>query len=956
MRRINFARLLIVLSFLFFSAAATAQKIAFRKTETGVIVYPDQRFSGEIKMIQLRVVNDKTIRVTASPQTDILSDKSLIVIQQPSFDQWEIKETGEALELVTASVKARINLSTGAIIFFDKDNHLILTEKTVQGRTIQPVMHEGKMLYAVKQGFAVTGEDAYYGLGQHQDDVWDYKGRQTIFFQNNTEIAVPFLVSVKNYGILWDNYSYSKVGDVRAFQPLSALQLYDKQGNSGWLTASYANDKNRPEQLLFEKAESEIWYPFMNDTKQKLPKEFTIEKGSITWQGSIAGDEAGIYQFKFSYGGYLKCWVNGRLMFDKWRQAWNPGTALMDLPLEKQRKYSIKLEWIPDGGESYISAQFLPPASADDANTFAFDSEAGQQIDYYFVYGTNLDEVIHGYRQLTGKAQIVPKWAMGFWQSRERYKSQDEILNTVSEFRKRKIPLDNIVQDWFYWKENEWGSQEFDKTRFSNADSMIDVLHKKHHAQFMISVWPKFYEGIRTYNQFNQNGWLYTRNIADRQKDWVGPGYVSTFYDVFNDSARKGFWHLLNENLFKRKVDAWWMDASEPDIQSNVSAAKRKEQMHPLALGTAAEFMNAYPLMNAKGIYEGQRGSDNNKRVFLLTRSAFAGSQRFAASVWSGDIGARWEDMRTQISAGLNYSLSGLPYWTMDIGGFATETRYNKDPMLEKDQEEWRELQTRWYQWGSFLPLFRSHGQFPVRELYNIAPEYHPAYQSMLYYNRLRYRLMPYMYSLAGAAYHTDYTIMRGLMMDFATDKNTWKIGDQFMFGPSLLINPVYSYKALSRTVYLPAGQGWYDLYSGKYYNGGENIIADAPYERVPVFVKEGSIIPTGPELQYVAEKPADPVTLFVYTGKDASFVLYEDEGVNYNYEKGSFSEISFTYNELAKTITIGKRKGSFEGMLKTRTIHIKVISKERPAGLEFSQKAMKTVKYTGKEIVVKLD
>lgn len=956
MRIVNFTRPFKLLLFLFFSVAAISQQPVFRKTETGVIVYPEQRFSGEVKMIQLRVVNDKTIRVTASSQTDILPDKSLIVIQQPSFDQWEVKEAGETLELATASVNARINLSTGAVAFFDKDNHLVLAEKTVQGRSIQPVMHEGKMLYAVKQGFAVTGEDAYYGLGQHQDDVWDYKGRQTIFFQNNTEIAVPFLVSVKNYGVLWDNYSYSKVGDVRAFQPLSALHLYDKQGNSGWLTASYANDKSKPDQLLFEKAESEIWYPFMNDTKQKLPKEFAIEKGSITWQGSIAGDEAGIYQFKFSYGGYLKCWMDGKLLFDKWRQAWNPGTALMDLPLEKQRKYSIKLEWIPDGGESYISAQFLPPASADEANTFAFDSEAGQQIDYYFVYGTNLDEVIHGYRQLTGKAPIVPKWAMGFWQSRERYKSQDEILNTVSEFRKRKIPLDNIVQDWFYWKENEWGSQEFDKTRFSNADSMIDVLHKKHHAQFMISVWPKFYEGIKTYNQFDQKEWLYTRNIADRQKDWVGPGYVSTFYDVFNDSARKGFWHLLNENLFKRKVDAWWMDASEPDIQSNVSAAKRKEQMHPLALGTAAEFMNAYPLMNAKGIYEGQRGTDNNKRVFLLTRSAFAGSQRFAASVWSGDIGARWEDMRTQISAGLNYSLSGLPYWTMDIGGFATETRYNKVPMLEKDQEEWRELQTRWFQWGSFLPLFRSHGQFPVRELFNIAPEDHPAYQSMLYYNQLRYRLMPYTYSLAGAAYHTDYTIMRGLVMDFATDKNTWKTGDQFMFGPSLLINPVYSYKAKSRAVYLPAGQGWYDIYTGKYFNGGQNIITDAPYERVPVLVKEGSIIPTGPELQYVAEKPADPVTLFVYTGKDASFVLYEDEGVNYNYEKGNFSEISFTYNELAKTITIGKRKGSFEGMLKTRTIHIKVISKDNPAGLEFSQKAMKTVKYAGKEIVVKLD
>lgn len=945
-----------LLAALLFSIAVSAQQKNFRQTDNGIIVYPDSRFSGNIKSVCLRVMSDKIIRVIASSLEELLSDKSLLVIKQPSVAQWQVKENKESVELITSSVKATINLASGAVSFYDKNDKALLEEKLLAGRDIKQVMLEGEKLYSLKQIFKTTEEDAYYGLGQHQDDNWNYKGKQIIFFQNNTEVAIPFLVSVKNYGILWDNYSYSKAGDIRDYQQFSSLQLFDKNDNPGWLTASYVNDRNKPNEILFEKAESEIWYPFMNDTRQKLPKEFAIEKGSITWRGSIAADEAGEYHFKFTYGGYLKCWVEGKLMFEKWRQSWNPGTALFDLPVQKGKKYQMKIEWIPDGGESYISASFLPPVSQEEKNTFSFESEAGRQIDYYFVYGQNMDEVVSGYRWLTGKAPIVPKWAMGFWQSRERYKSQDEILNTVAEFRKRKIPLDNIVLDWFYWKENEWGSQEFDKSRFPNADSMIDELHKKHYVQFMISVWPKFYEGIKTYNQFNQNGWLYTRNIADRQKDWVGPGYVSTFYDVFNDSARKGFWNLLHENLFKRKVDAWWMDASEPDIQSNVSPAKRKEQMLPLALGTAAEFMNAYPLMNAKGIYEGQRGTDNNKRVFLLTRSAFAGSQRYAASVWSGDIGARWEDMRTQISAGLNYSLSGLPYWTMDIGGFATETRYNKVPMLEKDQEEWRELQTRWYQWGSFLPLFRSHGQFPVRELYNIAPEGHPAYKSMLFYNRLRYRLMPYIYSLAGAAYHNDYTIMRGLLMDFSSDRSTWKVGDQFMFGPSLLINPVYSYKAISRTVYLPAGQGWYDLYSGKYYNGGQNITADAPYERVPVFVKEGSIIPTGPELQYVAEKPADPITLFVYTGRDASFLLYEDEGVNYNYEKGSFSEIPFSYNEAAKTIIIGERKGYFAGMLKARTIHIKVISKDKPAGLEFGQKPMKAIKYAGKEVVVRLN
>jgi len=485
---------------------------------------------------------------------------------------------------------------------------------------------------------------------------------------------------------------------------------------------------------------------------------------------------------------------------------------------------------------------------------------------------------------------------------------------------------------------------------------MIEVLHKKYNAQLMISVWPKVYENIPVYNEFNKNGWLYTRNIADRQKDWVGPGYVSTFYDVFNEKARKAFWELLNKKLYSKKIDAWWMDASEPDIQSNVSPEKRKQQMQPLAMGTAAEFMNAYPLLNAKGIYEGQRGADSTKRVFLLTRSAFAGSQRYAASIWSGDIGARWEDMRTQISAGLNYSISGLPYWTLDIGGFATEVRYNKVPMATADEEEWRELQTRWYQWGAFLPLFRSHGQFPVREIFNIAPEDHPAYKSMLYYNQLRYRLLPYNYSLAGHAYHHDYTLLRGLVMDFAADKKTWNIGDQFMFGPSLLVAPVFTYKARTRTLYLPAGQGWYDLYSGQFYEGGQTITSAAVYERTPVFIKAGSIIPTGPALQYTSEKAADPLTLNIYTGKDASFTLYEDEGINYNYEQGKFTEIPFSFNQATNTLTIGDRTGSFAGMLKSRTIYIKVVSAAQAMPLAFDGKeAARKIVYKGKKIVISL-
>jgi alpha-D-xyloside xylohydrolase len=940
---------LLVLCFLTHPAAAQP---GYELMRDGIIVRPDLKLSGNAAAIRLQILSDRIIRVIASPVRDIVYPNSLAVLPMASDIKPEVSTQGDKVILSTPLIKAHVSLSNGAVSFTDAAGNSIISERAVTGRAIQPVVFEGQPLYSLRQTFETAPDDAFYGLGQHQEDAMNYKGRQVIFFQNNTEVAVPFLVSPKNYGLLWDNYSYSKAGDVRPYLPLSSFQLFDKNNQQGWLTASYANDRNKPNDIAFEKAESDIAYTYVNDSKMKLPKEFAVEKGVITWEGSIASHVAGLHRLKFTYAGYIKVWIDGKLMADKWRQAWNPGVALIETDLQKGKRHPVKIEWIPDGGESYFTASWQAPASPADVNTFSFDSEAGRNIDYYFIYGKNMDEVIGGYRQLTGKAPIVPKWAMGFWQSRERYKTQAEVLDAVAEFRRRKIPLDNIVLDWSYWKQDDWGSQEFEAARFSNPDSMIDVLHKKYQTRFMISVWPKFYEGITAYKQFDQKGWLYKRNIADRQRDWIAQGYVSTFYDAFNEDARKGFWNLIHDRLYVKGIDAWWMDASEPDILSNVSLERRKQQMSPTALGTAAEYLNAYPLQNAKGIYEGQRGVDPNKRVFLLTRSGFAGSQRYAAAIWSGDIASRWEDMKSQITAGANFSMSGLPYWTMDIGGFSVERRYEKPN--EADLAEWRELVTRWYQFGSFTPLFRVHGQYPFREIYNTAPEDHPAYRSMLYYNKLRYRLMPYIYSLAGHAYHSDYTIMRGLVMDFPNDITARNTGDQFLFGPALLINPVYNYKASSRSVYLPAGQGWYDVYSGKYYNGGQQIMADAPYERMPVFVKEGSIVLSGPELQYTDEKPADPVIVHVYAGKDAGFTLYEDENLNYNYEKGALAQIPFAYNEQSRTLTIGERVGSFEGMLKNRTFYIKVISKEKPAGMDFTETGKK-VKYNGRQILLKL-
>ncbi|MGF6925659.1 alpha-D-xyloside xylohydrolase [Chitinophaga sp. W2I13] len=919
----------------------------------GVIVFTDSLLTGSTYAVKLEVVSDDIIRVMAAPGKEIVAGISLVTVyhKKPGLT-WDFIPSKENLTLKTKKLIVTVDRKTGAVTFTDLAGKKILSEKQPFGRDFQSAIFDGKRYYAITQTFQTADGDAWYGLGQHQDGIMNYRGQQVTFFQNNTEVAIPFMISNKNYGILWDNYSLTRAGDIRPLHPLSSMQLFSKKGETGWLTASYSNNMHKPQEINIERAEGNIDMEFLGDSKILLPREFTPASGMVTWEGSLSSHLSGLHQFRFTYGGSVKVWLNGKLVLDRWRKAWNPASALIPWDFKKGEKVPVKIEWLPEGGESYLSLKWQEPLSRDQQNSFGFCSEAGKQVDYYFVYGNNMDEVIAGYRTLTGKAPIVPKWALGFWQSRERYKTQEEIVNTVDEFRKRKIPIDNIVLDWNYWREAEWGSQEFDEKRFPSPDSMIDLLHKKYNTQIMISVWPKFYDGIPAYNDFDKNGWLYKRNIADQQKDWIGKGYVSTFYDAFNNAARKGFWNLINEKIYSKGIDAWWMDASEPDIVSNVNPEKRKLQMTPTALGSAAEFLNAYPLQNAKGIYEGQRSTDPDKRVFLLTRSGFAGSQRYAAAIWSGDIGSTWNDMKAQIAAGSNFSMSGLPYWTMDIGGFVVPRKF-ESPDAES-LEEWRELMTRWSQFGAFVPLFRSHGQSPYREVFNTAPEDHPAYKSFLYYDKLRYRLLPYIYALAGWTYHDDYTIMRGLAMDFAKDTAVLNIADQYMFGPSLLVNPVYEYRQTKRALYLPECAGWYDLYSGKWYAGGQKITAEAPYERMPLFVKAGSILPFGPELQYAAEKQADTVTLNIYTGADASFNLYEDEGTNYNYEEGAFSIIPIKYTQATGTVTVGERKGSFKGMLQKRALRINIISPGEPRRLDPDAKCDKEVVYDGRKIDIK--
>ncbi|MXV49562.1 DUF5110 domain-containing protein [Pedobacter sp. HMF7647] len=940
----------ILVGILFFASLGFAKHSFSQQTYSKLNNGVELRLSSAKITLRLEVVNDDIIHVIKSPDGKF-QNASLMVSISKGPKQFSVTEAKGELNLKTAKLWAVVSLTDGKIAFRDLSGKAY-TVAANSPEEFKRTSNGGEVSWKLKQSFTTTPDEAFYGLGQHQDGLMNYKGYQVTLLQYNTDVAVPFLVSNKNYGILWDNYSITKVGDTRDYQPISALKLISKNGDEGWLTATYSSLSDSTK-IFAQRPESDIDYSFLKD-QRKFPDSVKLAQSRVNYEGDIESGYDGTHKFHIKYSGYVKVWIAGKLVVDKWRQAWNPGSQIFDVNLQKGKRQPIRIEWIPDGSEAYLAINWLSPQTAAEQGEFAFASEAGDAIDYYFVAGKNADEIIHGYRELTGKATMLPGWAFGFWQSRERYKTQDEIISTIREFRKRQIPIDNIVLDWSYWKQDQWGSQEFDESRFPDPVGMIKSVHDDYHAHFMISVWPKFYPGIPNYDFMNKNGWLYKRNIADGRRDWIAQGYHNTFYDAYNPGARKAMWDLMNKNLYSKGIDAWWMDASEPDIHSNLDVEARKSIFTPTYLGSSTKYFNAFALENAHGIYEGQRQTNPNSRVFTLTRSAYGGLQRYAAATWSGDIASRWEDFKAQIPAGINFSLSGIPYWTMDIGGFSVERRYEKPS--EKDLDEWRELNARWYQFGAFVPLFRQHGQYPYREIYNIAPDNHPAYKSMLFYNKLRYRLMPYIYSLAGKVYQDDYTMMRGLVMDFGEDAAVKNIADQYMFGPSLLINPVTDYHAASRKVYLPKGSNWYDLYTGKVNAGGTTITADAPYERMPVYVKEGSIIPFGPAVQYTGEKPADPITIYVYTGKNASFDLYEDEGINYNYEKGKYSVIPLRYNDASKQLVIGDRKGSFDGMLQSRKFRIVWIGKTSGSSLDIDQQKAQTVTYQGKFINVKSD
>ncbi len=963
----------LLISFAFLLSATAACTTDYVDDGNSITVKVSNPMPNGAKLLRMQVINDNIIRVRATnEETFPKKQQSLMIVPQTQRATYDVSQEGNTITVSARNVKAVADATTGHVAFYDAEGNLLLNGSedgmTFQRYTVPTEdIGDGTLTDEQRNGwswnavFESPDDEAFYGLGQHQADEYNYKGKNEELFQYNTKISVPFIVSNKHYGLLWDSYSLCRWGNPNPYRQLGQeFTLYNKEGKEGVLSGTYTQSDGRK----VVRDEDSIYYENSEEVK-RLPREINLVGSNVVYEGEIEPHETANYHFMLYYAGYVKVFVDGKeVVAERWRKAWNPNSHKFTVNMEKGKRVPLRIEWKPDGDVSYCGLRVATPLTDEQQNKISIWSEMSRDLDYYFIAGQDMDGVISGYRTLTGKAPIMPKWAMGFWQSRERYRTADEVTQTLAEFRKRRIPIDNIVQDWNYWKDDQWGSHVFDDDRYADPQKMLDDVHSMH-GRFMISVWPKFYHNTDNYKELQSHGWMYTQAVKDSLRDWVGPGYIAGFYDAYSEDARKMFWRQINDNLYKKYnygIDAWWMDASEPNVRDCTPIGYRKALSGPTAMGSSTEYFNAYSLVNADAIYNGQRATGNNKRVFLLTRSGFAGLQRYSTASWSGDIGTRWEDMRAQMTAGLNYSMSGIPFWGMDQGGFTVESRYEQAQNIydrtgveNEDLKEWRELQTRWNQFGCFIPLYRTHGQWPLREVWNIAPENHPCYQSIVYYDRLRYRMMPYLYSIAAWANLKDYTLMRGLVMDFGNDAKVNDIGDQWMFGPAFMACPVGYYKARTREVYLPEQCGWYDLYTGKHYAGGQTITADAPYERIPVYVREGSIVPYGPEMQWSDEKQPELITLYVYTGRDADFLLYEDEGTNYDYEQGKCATINIHYDESSKTLTFGEREGSFDGMLENREFKVVTVTPTEMQSLEFDNVKGQTVSYDGSQTTVKL-
>jgi alpha-D-xyloside xylohydrolase len=771
---------LLVLFLLVTSAKVSAQWLPLNPVKNAEVQPDGLLLALEHGYLRFQVCSDSVVHIIYSLERTVPDRPDFLVVKKswPKAEFSFQSKDPKLLTLTTTQLKIEVSRADSTIVFYDAAGHKLAQEST---HTLTPVEVNGEKTFHSERFVNMWDtQESFYGLGQHQAGVWNYRGESVDLSQDNTNISVPMLLSSNGYGIFWNNGSRSR------------------------------------------------------------------------------------YNNRFPHAFYLS-------------------------------------------------------------------SEVADSIDYYFIYGPDFDKIVATYRELTGPAPLFGKWAYGFWQCKNRYDSQKELEGIAQKYRDLHIPLDNIVQDWFWW--NTMGEPVFNKN-YPDPKGMIDTLHKNN-VHLMISVWPFFRPGSPVYDDMSKKGFF-----IDRTKEVSFHPKGMALYDAFNPEARKYYWKLMDDALFKIGADAWWLDTTEPETEGRETNILVTNQT---ALGNGARYANEFPVLTTSAVYEGQRAASDQKRVFILSRSGYAGIQRNAAAVWSGDVDPNWETFRRQIPAGLNMSVSGVPYWTTDIGGFV---------VANPDDSAYRELFVRWFEFGTFCPIFRVHGTRSTNqnELWSYGPA---AQKTLVAYDKLRYRLMPYIYSLAWKTTNEGYTIMRPLVMDFREDVRAQNIGDEFLFGPDLLVAPVTEPAATTRHLYLP-GTSWYNFWTGESVSGGRTVDAQSPIERIPLYVRAGSILPLGPDMEYAAEKPADPIEIRIYRGANGTFTIYEDENDTYNYEKGVHATIPLWWDDTAHTLTIGDRTGTYPRMAEQRTFQIVLVGENHGVGGGLTETADKTVSYSGKKVVVK--
>lgn len=818
--------------------------------------------------IQLRAENAKELQ-------------ELILVEKLDVPVFKVAENNKEIQLKTKSLTVVFDKEEKSLKFKDKEGKIFLSEKSA-GRKMTLNDANEYASFTVEQRFDSPDNEFLFGLGQFQDGHYNLRNVSRKLTQVNTQIAIPFLYSNKGYGILWHQYGLTE------FNPNDNFIALSKEIKS--------SEKGKEEEVTTT-----------SGTQKVLQKE-------VIYKGKFTLEREGQYSIMLDLGDmdnrHLVI-IDDKKIIDQ-SNLWLPPTVSKLLNLTAG-EHEVKIIC------NSANTPKLSFRKTDNSTTFR--SSFAQCLDYVVFKGKNADEVISTYRTVSGKSPLLPLWAYGFWQCRERYISSDHLINTIKEFRARKLPVDVIVQDWQYWGNNGWGVPQFDEKNYPNPAGFIKELHDLN-ARFTVSIWSNPDKNSVIGKQFDTKG-LYIPNTK-----WL---------DYFNPETQKRYWNTLNDNLFSKGVDSWWMDATEPENDALTGTLTHQ--------GPGNFYRLTYPLFVSQSVYEGQRKTNLQKRVAILTRSAFAGQHRYGTINWSGDIGGNWDSFKRQIVSGMNFTLTGMPYWTTDIGGFF------RPGAGQYTDENFHELLTRWFQWGAFSTIFRIHGYQTETEPWKYGSKVEENMRKML---NLRYTLIPYIYSETSKIKEGS-TFMRPLVMDFQNDENAVNQPYEYMFGSSILVAPITEAGIKQWQVYLPKDTNWIDFWTGKSFKGGQKIEINAEIDKIPLFIKAGSILPFGSEMQYTAEKKWDDLEIRIYEGADGEFTLYEDEGDNYNYENGKYATITFKWNDLKKILTINKQQGSFPEMIKQRRFKIIKISSDHLESDASAKELEKIISYNGNQISVKL-